>query len=182
MKGKKTMIDFDRNFPRYTEGSPEVPIWSLTQHSRHLIHRFFDTKPLSPSGRYLAVFQLPDQDCVPQPGDRGNVVLVDLQTGEERIVWETAGWEYQMGANINCIERVALVSGVDSFKPACVTATDLRAGAALVCAALEAPGVSYIGYASRIDRGYENIIEKLTSLGADIERVEKPVFDNDGEP
>ena len=95
------MIDFDKNFSRYTEGSPEVPLWSLTSHAHNLIHRFFDTSPLSPSGRYLAVFRLPDYDCCPQPGDRGYVVLVDLHTGEERIVWETAGWEYQMGANIN---------------------------------------------------------------------------------
>ena len=95
------MIDLDLNFPRYTAGSPEVPIWCLTQPGKNLIHRFFDTQPLSPSGRYLAVFQLPDHDCIPKPGDRGNVVLIDLQTGTERVVWETAGWEYQMGANIN---------------------------------------------------------------------------------
>ncbi|MBR2434200.1 MAG: hypothetical protein IKB22_01895, partial [Lentisphaeria bacterium] len=95
------MIDFDLHFPRYIEDSPEVPIWCLTPHSNNIIHRFFDTRPLSPSGRYLAVFQLPDHDAIPKPGERGNVILVDLQTGNERIVWETAGWEYQMGANIN---------------------------------------------------------------------------------
>ena len=72
------MIDFDLHFPRYTEDSPIVPIWCLTPHSNHVIHRFFDTSPLSPSGRYLAVFQLPDHDKAPKPGDRGNVVLVDL--------------------------------------------------------------------------------------------------------
>ena len=54
------MIDLDLNFPRYTAGSPEVPIWCLTQPGKNLIHRFFDTQPLSPSGRYLAVFQLPE--------------------------------------------------------------------------------------------------------------------------
>jgi len=116
------------------------------------------------------------------------VVLLCLAGGMSKMhenVWETR-FQYvaelqKMGANINCIERVALVSGIDSFKPASVTATDLRAGAALVCAALAASGVSYIGYASRIDRGYENIIEKLTALGADIQRVDKPVFDIDGE-
>ncbi|MBO7153924.1 MAG: hypothetical protein J6W67_08995 [Lentisphaeria bacterium] len=95
------MIDFDLNFPRYTDGSPEVPVWCLTPNSKQMIHRFFDTSPLSPSGRYLAVFQMPDHDGMPQAGDRRNVVLVDLHTGEERVVWETAGWENQMGANIN---------------------------------------------------------------------------------
>jgi UDP-N-acetylglucosamine enolpyruvyl transferase len=46
------------------------------------------------------------------------------------------------------------------------------AGAALVCAALSAEGTSYIDEARRIDRGYEKIVEKLRSLGADIEVTE----------
>ena len=81
----------------------------------------------------------------------------------------------KMGANINLFERNALVSGITRFKPATVTATDLRAGAALVCAALQAEGTSYITHASRIDRGYEHIVGKLRLLGAEIERVE---YDN----
>ena len=67
------MIDFDLNFSRYTEDSPEVPIWCLTPNSKHLIHRFFDTSPLSPSGRYLAVFQLPEHDAIPNRGGRRNL-------------------------------------------------------------------------------------------------------------
>lgn len=107
------------------------------------------------------------------------VVLLCLAKGLSKMhenVWETR-FQYvpeliRMGANINTIERVALVSGVDKLKPANVGATDLRAGAALVCAALSAEGTSYIAHASKIDRGYENICEKLTALGATIERVE----------
>lgn len=107
------------------------------------------------------------------------VVLLCLSQGISKMhenVWENR-FQYipelqRMGANINCIERVALVSGIKTFEPATVTATDLRAGAALVCAALEADGTSYITGASKIDRGYEHIITKLRSLGADIERVE----------
>ena len=95
------MRDFDKNFPRYTAYSPKFPVWCLTGNFKNTIHRFFDTSPLSPSGRYLAVFQLPEKDDHPRPGDRGNIVLVDLSTGEGKIVWETAGWEYQLGANIN---------------------------------------------------------------------------------
>ncbi|MBO7450503.1 MAG: UDP-N-acetylglucosamine 1-carboxyvinyltransferase [Clostridiales bacterium] len=116
------------------------------------------------------------------------VVLLCLASGMSKMhenVWETR-FQYvaelqKMGANINCIERVALVSGIDSFKPASVIATDLRAGAALVCAALQANGISYIGCANRIDRGYEDIIGKLKSLGADIERVDSRYVENDGE-
>ena len=86
-----------------------------------------------------------------------------------------------MGANINVYERVALVSGIEKFKAATVEATDLRAGAALVCAALAAEGTSYVTNAGRIDRGYENIVEKLRSLGADIEESSVNVYDIDGE-
>jgi hypothetical protein len=49
----------------------------------------------------MAVFQLPFEDRRPEPGDRGSVVLIDLETGEDRVIAETAGWEPQMGANIN---------------------------------------------------------------------------------
>ena len=95
------MIDFDRNFPRYTDYPSEVPVWCLTPETPGVIHRFFDTSPISPSGRYLAGFQLPPHDDFPRPGDRAKVVVTDLETGEEKTVWETAGWEFQLGANIN---------------------------------------------------------------------------------
>ncbi|MBO4408734.1 MAG: UDP-N-acetylglucosamine 1-carboxyvinyltransferase [Clostridiales bacterium] len=107
------------------------------------------------------------------------VVLLCLADGMSRMnenVWQNR-FQYipelaKMGANINVFDRVALVSGINRFKPAIVTATDLRAGAALVCAALSANGESYVTSANKIDRGYEHIVGKLTSLGATIERVE----------
>lgn len=107
------------------------------------------------------------------------VVLLCLADGMSRMnenVWQNR-FQYipelaKMGANINVFDRVALVSGINHFKPAIVTATDLRAGAALVCAALSANGESYVTSANKIDRGYEHIVGKLTSLGATIERVE----------
>ncbi len=88
-------------FPRYESFSPLVPVWCVTPGRPGCIHRFFDTSPVSPSGRYLAVFQLPYEDRLPTPGDAGRVVVIDLQTGEDRLVTETRGWETQMGANIN---------------------------------------------------------------------------------
>ncbi|MCQ2529591.1 MAG: UDP-N-acetylglucosamine 1-carboxyvinyltransferase [Saccharofermentans sp.] len=78
----------------------------------------------------------------------------------------------KMGAKINVYDRIALVEGIKNFKSATVIATDLRAGAALVCAALAAEGTSYITNAVKIDRGYEHIVDKLRALGADIERTE----------
>lgn len=61
----------------------------------------FDTSPISPSGIYLAVFQLPFEDRQPRPGEKGNVIVVDLQKGTNRVVADTCGWEPQMGPNIN---------------------------------------------------------------------------------
>ena len=91
----------DRHFPRYTEHDPEVPVWCLTPNEGRCLHRFFDTSPISPDGRRLACLRLPFEDRMNGPGERAQVVVVDLETGEERVVAETAGWEYQMGANLN---------------------------------------------------------------------------------
>ncbi len=93
-------MNFD-NFPRYTEYDPAVPVWCVTPDRPGCMHRFFDTSPISPSGRYLAVFQMPFEDRQPEPGETGNVCVVDLETGEDRVVAETCGWEPQLGANIN---------------------------------------------------------------------------------
>lgn len=89
------------HFPIYRDFDPRVPVYCVTPQRPGCIHRFFDTSPISPSGRYLAVFQLPFEDRLPEPGETGNVCVVDLETGEDRVVAETCGWEPQMGANIN---------------------------------------------------------------------------------
>ena len=94
-------MDLDRWFPRYTEFDPKVPVWCVTPDRAGCLHRFFDTSPISPSGRYLAVFEVPFEDRQPEPGEAGNVVVVDLETGESKVVAETYGWEPQLGANIN---------------------------------------------------------------------------------
>lgn len=94
-------MQLDKCFPRYSEFSPTVPVWCVTPERGGCIHRFFDTSPISPSGRYLAVFQLPFENRQPEPGEAGNVCVVDLETGKERVVAETCGWEPQMGANVN---------------------------------------------------------------------------------
>ena len=78
-----------------------MPVWCITPDVPGCIHRFFDTAPISPSGRYLAVFQLPFEDRQPQPGEAGVVRVIDLATGENRAVAETCGWEPQMGPNLN---------------------------------------------------------------------------------
>jgi len=77
----------------------------------------------------------------------------------------------RMGANISIDGRKAIVRGPTALQGSSVIASDLRASASLVLAALVAQGESYIDRVYHIDRGYERIEEKLRVLGASIERV-----------
>ena len=76
-----------------------------------------------------------------------------------------------MGAKIKVDGKVAIINGVESLNSAPVKATDLRAGAAMVLAGLAANGKTEIENVEFIDRGYDNIVEKLSAVGADIHRV-----------
>ncbi len=79
-----------------------------------------------------------------------------------------------MGAHISVEGRVAIVDGMMPLHGAPVKATDLRAGAALIIAGLVASGVTEISSIHYIERGYEEIIEKLRALGADIRKQYVP--------
>lgn len=74
----------------------------------------------------------------------------------------------RMGAKIKAEGRTAIIQGVTELSGTRVKATDLRAGAALLIGALMANGMTIISNSEHIDRGYENIVDKLNSLGADI--------------
>ncbi len=76
----------------------------------------------------------------------------------------------RMGAQIRVVDRTAIIEGVPQLFGAPVTATDLRAGAALLVAGLMAKGETEIYEPEYIDRGYEHIEQKLRSLGASIRR------------
>ena len=84
----------------------------------------------------------------------------------------------RMGASIKVEGKMAVIEGVEQLKGAPVRADDLRAGAAMIIAGLIAKGTTEIEEISHIDRGYENIVEKLTGLGADIRRVDRPEPDD----
>ena len=77
----------------------------------------------------------------------------------------------RMGANIKVEGNTAIIDGVSQYTGASITAPDLRAGAALVTAALAAEGISTIDDIKFIERGYEDFHLKLQSLGAQIEKV-----------
>ena len=74
----------------------------------------------------------------------------------------------KMGANIRVNDRTAIIVGKTPLKGEEVVATDLRAGAAMVIAGLIAKGTTKVNEIEHILRGYENIVEKLTGVGADI--------------
>ena len=81
-----------------------------------------------------------------------------------------------MGADIQVDGKMAVITGVEKLKPSPVRAVDLRAGAAMIIAGLSANGITEIEEIDHIDRGYENVVEKFSTLGADIKRVK--TFDN----
>lgn len=83
-----------------------------------IIHRFFDTSPVSPSGRYTALLRLGDETRSPKPGDASDVVLVDQVTGRERVVAQTRGWEVQLGAHVQWgrSDRQLFFSDVDTTR------------------------------------------------------------------
>ena len=107
-------------------------------------------------------------------------VCMSLASGVSRLtesVYETRFFGYcseleSMGANIRIEGKTATVVGVEQLHGAEVTANDLRAGAALVIAGLSAEGTTYVKNIHYVERGYEDIIGKLTGLGADIKRIE----------
>ncbi len=77
----------------------------------------------------------------------------------------------RMGAQISVEGRLAIIEGGAPLTAAPVKATDLRAGAAMIIAALEVKGTTEISSIQYIERGYENVVEKFRALGADIKKV-----------
>jgi UDP-N-acetylglucosamine 1-carboxyvinyltransferase len=77
----------------------------------------------------------------------------------------------RMGADIKIDGNVALIDGISKFESAEVMASDLRAGASMVIAGLFAEGETIVTRIYHIDRGYEKLENKLTKLGAQIERI-----------
>lgn len=106
------------------------------------------------------------------------MALMTVCEGESRIqetVFENRFMHVEelmkMGAVIATSGNRATIAGVEKLHGADVKATDLRAGAALVMAGLVAKGTTRVFDIYHIDRGYSNLVEKLTKLGADIKRV-----------
>ncbi|HEV8297762.1 MAG TPA: UDP-N-acetylglucosamine 1-carboxyvinyltransferase, partial [Acidimicrobiales bacterium] len=99
--------------------------------------------------------------------DGVGIVTENLFSGRFRYVDELV----RMGADIRTEGHHAVVRGVPQLSGAPVKAPDIRAGAALVVAALGAEGETLVRDVHHIDRGYEDFVGKLRAIGADIERV-----------
>ena len=113
--------------------------------------------------------------------DLGQPMSVLLTQAEGMSIFEETIYEnrmghikylQKMGANIRVNDRTAIITGKTKLKGEEVTATDLRAGAAMVIAGLLAEGTTTVNEIEHILRGYENIVEKLTNVGADIKIIE----------
>ena len=116
------------------------------------------------------------------PTDLGQPMTVLLTQGDGMSIFEETIWEnrmmhikylQKMGANIRVNDKTAIVVGPTKLKGEEVVATDLRAGAAMVIAGLSAEGTTIINDIEHILRGYENIVEKLSNVGAVISIREK---------
>jgi hypothetical protein len=102
--------------PAYTAFEPRVPVRCVTPGLAGCIHRFYDSSPFSPSGRYMALTRLPFEDRLPGPGDVAEVVVVDLETGGAEVVSDTRGWDTQLGAQVQwgTDDRTLLFNDVDT--------------------------------------------------------------------
>ena len=96
-----------------------------------------------------------------------SVITENLYDARYRYVGELA----RMGADISIEAQHAIIRGVEGLSGCPVLAPDIRAGAALVIAGLAADGVTEVSDPSHIDRGYEDLVGRLTSLGARVERT-----------
>ena len=140
--------------------------------------------------RRLGKLQKTNIKTLPYPGFPTDMqpqaaVLLCLADGMSLItesVWDNR-YRYvdelkRMGAQIQVDGKVAVIEGCGKLNGAPVKACDLRAGAAMVIAGLAANGVTEVEDVCYIERGYEEIVEKLQQVGARIRRVEIP----DGTP
>lgn len=116
------------------------------------------------------------------PTDLGQpmAVMMTQASGKSKFletIYESRGGHYpeliKMGANIEYTPTEAVITGATKLRGCEVEASDLRAGASLIIASLIADGVTKIGNIQHILRGYEDIVSKLSSVGADIRIIDE---------
>jgi len=94
------VLEYVRAFPRYKGFDPAVPVYCLTPARGGYIHRFFDSSPVSDCGRYVGLTRFPFEDRSPRPGDKADVLVLNLDTRTEQVIAQTAAWGSQLGAQV----------------------------------------------------------------------------------
>ncbi len=158
------------------------PITSKLKDMGVNIEEFDDSIRVSGDGNYQSI----NVKTMPHPGFPTDLqpvmgVLLSMANGTSIVtegIWDSR-FRYcdeliKMGANIQVEGKVAVFEGVEKLGPAPVIATDLRAGAALVIAALTVKGQSEISQIAHVERGYVDIVKKIKSLGGDMQKVVIP--------
>ena len=98
--GSKLLFDsLDVHFPRYSANGTVLPTWILTPGDKSHVHRFFDSSPISPSGRYLALTRVPDV-YISSLNTAADVTVIDLLNGQDQTVASTTAWGAQLGAQV----------------------------------------------------------------------------------
>lgn len=155
------------------------PITVKLRRAGAVVEEMDDAVRVSRSGPILPV----KINTMPHPGFPTDMqplmgVLLSVAQGTSTVtegIWDNrfryVDELHKMGADISVDGQVAVIQGVERLLPAPLRASDLRAGAALVVAALMANGTSEVEEIIHIERGYEDIVEKLRGLGADIRKV-----------
>lgn len=88
------------NFDAYTEFDPICPVFCVSPKGKIAQHRFYDSSPISPSGRYVALTEYDYEDHLPTPGDVAHVSVIDLTSGQEAYRYTTAAWDTQLGTQV----------------------------------------------------------------------------------
>ncbi|MCP4990162.1 MAG: hypothetical protein GY928_30220 [Colwellia sp.] len=98
------MTDLDESisscFPPYEMFEPHIPVCCVTPDLDGCFHRFFDSCPISPSGRFIGLTRLRDESRAPSAGEAADIVLVDLNTGTQAIIAESHAFATQLGAQV----------------------------------------------------------------------------------
>ncbi len=152
------------------------PITAKLERAGAIVEEYDEAVRVKASG----ILRATNIKTMPHPGfptDMQPLMTALLSVAEGTSIVTEAIWDNRfryadelarMGANIQVDGRVAVVEGVPHLQGAPVCASDLRAGCALVMAGLAAGGITEVEEISHIERGYENLVEKLRGLGADI--------------
>ena len=116
--------------------------------------------------------------CAKKGDKTANLVIENYVSYLSEGIWDNR-FRYveelkRMGASIKVDGKTAIIEGGNPLSPAPVRAVDLRAGAAMVIAALTVNGRTEIEDIHHIERGYDDIVQKLRSVGADIKKIIVP--------